>query len=155
MDPENIDGRSDIYLLGCVGYWMLTGHPPFDGATPFALIRHHTSTEPVPPSKRTEIEIVPELEAIILRCMEKDPNDRFERACELRAALLPIAERGWSSERSRAWWESHNPLPLGATRSANRGGGHARFAPKSDSLEGIAAERTATMVELTRTDDAL
>lgn len=133
LNPRELDGRSDLYLLGCVGYWLLTGSPPFEGDTAFKLLSDHAAVAPVPPSERTELPVDPELEAVILRCMEKSPADRPAHACALRAALLPVAARGWDGERARAWWEGHHPLPhLTHGAGPAQKGGAARFLANSD-----------------------
>ena len=116
MSPEQIlghrpaDGRSDIYALGCVAYWLLTGQLVFDGSTPMETIVHHTRTPPVPPSERSEIEIPARLEEIILSCLEKDPDNRPQSVDELDEDLgaVPLDER-WSKERAREWWSVHRP----------------------------------------------
>jgi len=97
MSPEQIlghrpaDGRSDIYAMGCVAYWMLTGQLVFEGSTPMETMVHHTRTQPVPPSERSEIEIPSRLEEIILSCLEK------------------LLDGRWGKERAREWWSVHRP----------------------------------------------
>ena len=116
MSPEQIlghrpaDGRSDIYALGCVAYWLLAGQLVFDGSTPMETMVDHTRTPPVPPSERSEIEIPARLEEIILSCLEKDPDNRPQSVDELDEDLrsVPLDER-WSEERAREWWSVHRP----------------------------------------------
>jgi serine/threonine-protein kinase len=116
MSPEQIlghrpvDGRSDVYAMGCVAYWLLTGQLVFDGTTPMETMVHHTRTQPVPPSERSEIEIPPELEEIILSCLQKDPDDRPQDVDQLDRALrsVPLRER-WGARRAREWWLVHRP----------------------------------------------
>ena len=106
-----IDHRVDLYGLGCVGYWLLTGGLVFEGETPVQLVLHHVNTPPTPPSRRTELLIPPELDAIILACLEKDPNARPSSAGALASRLeaCPLPAR-WTEERARAWWELHLPV---------------------------------------------
>jgi serine/threonine-protein kinase len=115
MSPEQIlgkpvDGRADLYGVGCLGYWLLTGRLVFEGNTPLEIIGHHAHTTPAPPSTRTELPVPPQLDAVILACLRKDPADRPQTADELEAALaaIPLANP-WTPERARRWWESHHP----------------------------------------------
>ena len=103
-----VDGRADIYATGCVAYWLLTGEYVFTGDTPMAILMHHVSTEPVPPSIRSGRPIPPTLERIVLACLAKDPADRPQTAREL-ARRLEEAEvpEPWSESRAREWWTLH------------------------------------------------
>ena len=116
MAPEvgtgspNIDGRADLYSLGCVGYWLLTGQLVFDAPTPMAMVFAHVQTPPPPPSTRTEMEIPPALESVILRCLQKNPADRPAGARELSDLLsacdgIPL----WTEEDAEHWWLAHLP----------------------------------------------
>jgi serine/threonine-protein kinase len=115
MSPEQavggkeLDGRSDIYAVGCVGYWLLTGGYVFEAKTPIEMLMHHINEEPAPPSRRSELTIPPELDALILRCLSKDPSDRPQTGDELRAALdaVPLNEP-WTRARARKWWHEHH-----------------------------------------------
>jgi len=110
MGTAGIDGRADLYALGCVAYWMLTGHQVFDGDSSIAPILKHVRDTPVPPSQRTEIYIPPELEAIILSCLQKDPADRPRDAAELSQRLSRVRfARLWTPDRAEQWWEAHGP----------------------------------------------
>lgn len=104
----DIDGRVDIYALGCVGYWLLTGRRVFEGDTPLELILDHLQKEPVPPSKVTEIEIPRGLEQVILACLEKDPADRPHSARELDDLLSrSVPNDAWGAEEAKDWWTLH------------------------------------------------
>jgi serine/threonine-protein kinase len=78
-----IDGRADLYALGCVAYWLLTGSVVFKADNLMALAAKHVQEDPVPPSKRTEMEIPADLEEVVLDCLRKEPGDRPGSAEEL------------------------------------------------------------------------
>jgi serine/threonine-protein kinase len=115
MAPEQalsgiVDGRSDLYSLGCVAYWLLTGEPVFSGHTPIDTIVQHVKSAPAPPSGLSEIPVPPALDSIILSCLAKSPGDRPQTADALARLLESVPlDREWGSERSRAWWDLHLP----------------------------------------------
>jgi hypothetical protein len=116
MAAESIDGRADLYSLGAVGYYMLTGRPPFEGSHPTELMIAHARDQVVPPSRHNP-EIPADLEAVILRCLEKDPNARFPDARALAAALAACAcASDWDEAKAEAWWiqqaKSQIPTPV-------------------------------------------
>jgi serine/threonine-protein kinase len=96
MAPEmvsnegEIDGRTDLYSLGCVAYYLLTGELVFAGETAIQTALLHVSQPPVPPSQRTGRPIPAELERLVLACLAKDAADRPQSASELNAALAAI-----------------------------------------------------------------
>jgi hypothetical protein len=94
-DPS-VDHRADIYALGLVAYEMLAGHPPFNGTTPQALVAAHMTQAP-PPLAGARPSVPVDLAAVVHRCLEKRPADRYEDAAELAAALDRI---GWSGTSS-------------------------------------------------------
>ena len=108
---ETVNPASDIYALGCVGYWLLTGQLVFEGDSFMDIVVKHAKDDPIPPSKRTETLVPPELEEIILRCLEKRPADRPSGARELGRLLERCAESlpEWSEARAEGWWETHLP----------------------------------------------
>ncbi len=114
MSPEQalggdaVDGRSDLYAMGCVAYWLLTGKLVFEGRTVMEAVVMHVNAPPVPPSRRTALPIPPELEAIVLACLAKEPAARPRTAEELdqRLARVPLA-RPWTAQRALEWWASN------------------------------------------------
>jgi serine/threonine-protein kinase len=107
---EAFDGRADIYSLGCVAYWLLTGKLVFEGANQMKMVMDHVQTSPVPPSQRTELEIPPGLEEIVMSCLAKDPAQRPQDALELDRRLAAVAPgKSWGEERAEKWWKVHLP----------------------------------------------
>ena len=100
-DP--VDGRADIYALGCVGYFLLTGQLVFEAENAFHAIARHLSAEPVPPSVRGGVALPPGLDQLILACLAKQPSDRPDAAA-LGRALGEIAVEPWTQEDAAAWW---------------------------------------------------
>ncbi|HTR50958.1 MAG TPA: serine/threonine-protein kinase [Kofleriaceae bacterium] len=108
-DPDRVGPAVDLYSLGAVGYFMLTGKPVFAGESSIDVCRQHVEATPVPPS--THVAVDPTLEAIVLRCLAKKPADRFGDASELAAALAAVPR--WEIERAREWWAEHaKPVEL-------------------------------------------
>lgn len=105
---ESMDGRSDLYCLGAVAYWMLTGRPPFDASSSVELLVDHVKAIPTPPSQVSELEVPAELDEIVMTCLEKKPDDRFPTAAALEAALDAVAfDSRWSQKQAHEWWELH------------------------------------------------
>jgi serine/threonine-protein kinase len=101
---ERVDARSDIYSLGAVMYYLLTGQPPFMADNPLKVIIAHASADVVPP-RHINPDLPAELEDILMRCLEKDPDDRFQDILELQQALRELAfDESWSSDRAAEWW---------------------------------------------------
>jgi serine/threonine-protein kinase len=111
VSGENaVDHRSDIYSMGCVAYWLLTGKQVFAAKTPVAMLMEHATAEPVPPSSMCEMEIPEDLDNVILACLKKDPADRPQAAEELANRLRKIKfEQCWDQERARVWWKLNHP----------------------------------------------
>jgi serine/threonine protein kinase len=111
MSPEAIknsarnDPRSDIYSVGALGYYLLTGKYVFEADSVLAIYEKQLTTSPVPPSQRTANLVSAELEKIILRCLDKEPERRPQSAGELHTLLLacPLAS-SWPPEARSAWW---------------------------------------------------
>jgi serine/threonine-protein kinase len=112
-----VDSRADIYSTGCVAYWLLTGQLVFTADTPMKLLLAHAQTPPEPPSSRTEMPIPPELEALVLSCLAKDPAHRPKSARDLLQRLDSVAlEQPWTEARAREWWKLHLPLNRSSER---------------------------------------
>jgi serine/threonine-protein kinase len=118
MAPETaagnrFDARSDIYALGAVGYWLLTGKTVFDAATGNAMIAAQIRDTPVRPSLRTELPVPAALEAVILACLAKDPDARPQTAEQLSRMLAAVPAQAWTQRRAEAWWRANQPDALG------------------------------------------
>ena len=125
MAPEVVlgvaetDHRVDLYALGCVAYWLLTGKLVFEGGSAVEVMFHHAHTEPAAPSKRSGIAVPAPLEELVMQCLEKDPARRpaSAEAVGLRLDAVPL-ESSWTAERAERWWAMHRPVPADVRRVA-------------------------------------
>jgi serine/threonine-protein kinase len=83
---ENVDARSDLYSAGVLFYELLTGHPPFTGDSPVAIAYQHVREDPAPPST-SEPDLPPDLDAVVLKALAKNPDNRYQSAQEMRDDL--------------------------------------------------------------------
>lgn len=106
--PNTVDGRSDLYAVGAVGYFLLTGKPVFDSSSLVELCQQHVEAAPLPLSQRLGKPVTPELEHAILACLEKSRNRRPATARDLADLLrrCPSANT-WSMDDADAWWGRH------------------------------------------------
>ncbi len=109
-DPSSIGPQADLYAVGCVGFFLLTGRRLFEGKTAVDICIQHV-TRPVPRiSEIAGVDLPPELERTILQCLEKQPHDRPATAVELAGALHAIGPLGdWDEPRAAAWWSERRP----------------------------------------------
>jgi len=115
---ELVDGRADIYALGCVAYYLLTGHLVFEAEKAFQMIAKHLQTPPVPPSQRTDQPVSPQLEDLILKCLAKDARHRPQSAHELADALTRVPAGAWGEEEARHWWMTRRSVEQLSSTSA-------------------------------------
>jgi DNA-binding NtrC family response regulator/putative methionine-R-sulfoxide reductase with GAF domain len=120
MPPEivlgeaRIDGRADLYSLACAAYWALTAHTVFDATTPAQMLVQQVQARAVPPSKRSELSIPRQFEAILMKCLEKEPAKRPSSARDLDVQLAQVrCDAPWTNERAQEWWEAHAPEVVG------------------------------------------
>lgn len=115
--PKNASARSDLYAVGCVAYYLLTGTPVFEGENVLEVCSHHLYTEPDRPSKRSELPVPEMLDELVLRCLRKDPEERPSGAREI-IQVLESSEslRAWTEEDADDWWKLHEPGRYAAAR---------------------------------------
>ncbi|HEV3118224.1 MAG TPA: serine/threonine-protein kinase [Gemmataceae bacterium] len=116
MSPEQaegmpgLDGRSDIYSLGAVGYFLLTGRPPFQKPTALQLLIAH-AREPVTPLTEIRPEVPSELQGVVLKCLEKERERRFQDVAALESALAACPQgEPWTDAQAADWWQHHEPM---------------------------------------------
>ena len=121
MSPEAAQGEeatfaSDVYGLGCVAYWLLTGRHVFSAPSAMQVLLQHVSVQPSPPSDFSS-NLPDDLEELVLRCLAKDPSDRPRDAVELgeQLVLLPLQQwrenqQWWDNERAEQWWKLNLPI---------------------------------------------
>ncbi|HEX2724054.1 MAG TPA: serine/threonine-protein kinase [Gemmatimonadaceae bacterium] len=117
---EQIDGRADIYALGCVAYYLLTGRLVFDAENTFQMVAKHLRNQPVPPSLRAGVDVPRPLEELILACLEKNPAARPASVAQLARSLGSIRAGTWSDDEAEAWWKKREPVSPEASLPANR-----------------------------------
>lgn len=106
--PETVDARSDLYALGAVGYWLLTGTHVFSGESIIQVFAHHLHSVPDRPSTRLGAPVSDDLETLLLACLAKRPEDRPASARILRERLRACAAAGrWTNARAAQWWAAH------------------------------------------------
>jgi serine/threonine-protein kinase len=101
---EMVDGRADLYALGCVAYYLLTAKLVFSAENALQVIARHIQHEPVSLSERTGVPFPAELERVVMACLAKRPEGRPPGAKELAALLRAIPVEPWSEAQAEAWW---------------------------------------------------
>jgi serine/threonine protein kinase len=122
LGERDVDARLDVYSLGCVLYWLLTGQLVFEGKSAGRLMHQHIREPPAPPSTRTELPVPAELDALVLACLAKRRADRPANGDEVRARLfdLRLAD-AWTRERRQHWWSTHRPDTFATPEPCNEG----------------------------------
>jgi serine/threonine-protein kinase len=114
MAPEmalggSIDGRADLYAMGCVAYYLLTRQVVFEAGTALQAVARHVKDVPVPPSQRGGIPVPAALEQLVLALLNKRPEDRPGSAAEVNRALAAIDLEPWGEEQAAEWWKRVQP----------------------------------------------
>ncbi len=153
MAPELASGASneanasaDLYALGCVAYWLLTGRPVFERKNAMAVIVAHAVEEPIAPSRVVDVSIPDALESLVMSCLAKDPAKRPQSAEDIIKALeeMPTASE-WTHARARAWWSEYG--------GAMRRGRHDEVDIDTASQGQLAFVNTELYVDLPDEDD--
>lgn len=105
-DPT-LDARADVYALGCVAFWLVTGRPVFEGATAIDTIVRHVQATPPAPSERAAHPLPPAFDALVLACLAKDRADRPASMDVVAARLREMGVESWGQPEARAWWAEH------------------------------------------------
>jgi serine/threonine-protein kinase len=105
LEPQSIDARSDLYALGAVGYFLLSGRFVFEGTNPIEICAQHLSAVPDPPSLTGGCDVNPDLERIIMECLEKKPDDRPASGVEIADRLRALPIERWSQQQAADWWD--------------------------------------------------
>jgi serine/threonine-protein kinase len=101
---EKVDGRADIYAVGCVAYFLLSGRLVFEAENMFQMLAQHLRNDPVPPSLRSGVPIPDPLERLVLSCLAKKPDARPRSAAELSNALAALKIPKWTDAQASEWW---------------------------------------------------
>jgi eukaryotic-like serine/threonine-protein kinase len=111
MGETKVDGRADLYSLGCVAYFLLSGELVFNEPTPTALALAHVQKTPVPLRQRTELPVPEKLEQIVMQLLEKNPESRLKSAQELQRRLRAIRDEmpRWCEDAAADWWHTNLP----------------------------------------------
>jgi serine/threonine-protein kinase len=116
MAPElilgrpDVDRRADVYAIGCVAFFLLTGTRVFQDGNQMQMLIDHVNTEPVPPSSRLRAPLPREIDAFVLDCLRKDPAARPSDAGELFERITAYNLVGqWSNRHARSWWQDRLP----------------------------------------------
>ncbi len=108
--PDAVDERTDIYALGAVAYFLLSGREVFSGASVVEVLSRHMLEQPLPPSKHLIEPLSADLERLVLQCLAKDPAERPQSASSLRTLLLACEDASrYNRAEAFAWWLAHRP----------------------------------------------
>ena len=119
--PDTVDARTDLYSLGAVGYYLVTGETVFFGATIGEVMMKQVKAEPEKPSARLGEPLSADFEDLLLRCLAKKPGDRPASARELEAALGRCAGASlWNRERTEEWWRQFDTANSARTLVVNK-----------------------------------
>jgi eukaryotic-like serine/threonine-protein kinase len=114
LGDADVDRRADVYSLGCVAYFLLTGELVFEADSSMKMLMQHLHAQPAPPSERTELPVPQELDDLVLACLQKDPKRRPQDAGELYQMACQVRIRDeWNSNEAKRWWRAHLPQLTG------------------------------------------
>jgi serine/threonine-protein kinase len=119
LSQTDVDPRADIYAVGCVAYWLVTGEVVFKRDTSLATVLAHVRDTPDAPSTHTELPIPDSLDQLVLECLAKDPAARPQTTGELSSRLDAINVPPWTADDARKWWALHGPLGTVSSATAD------------------------------------
>jgi serine/threonine-protein kinase len=132
ISPEQVlanrplDARTDLYAVGCLAYWLLTGGYVFKGRTSMETMMQHAQADPVAPSGRAQQDVPPALDDVIMACLAKDPDDRPATADRLAEMLAAVPTRSaWTARDAHDWWAGHGPAAAADESAQSRRAGAA------------------------------
>ena len=116
MAPEMVFGEAvgppaDLYAVGCVAHFLLTGKTVFDAENALQMIAKHLQAAPVPPSQRTEQSIPRAMDQLVLSCLAKEPSDRPQTGAAFIRALATVPAQPWTEDDAMTWWAANAGVP--------------------------------------------
>ena len=117
MGNSSVDGRTDLYGLGCVAYWLLTGKLVFEENGAAAMLLAHLQKAPIPPSQRNGSQLPECLDEVVITCLQKKPSDRFSDTQVLARSLDSCNVGSWSAEDAESWWRTNVPAGVASIES--------------------------------------
>jgi len=142
--PSRVGARSDLYSLGCVGYFLLTGRPVFEGRNMVEVCGHHLHSQPVPPTERLGQPVPAGLESLLLACLEKDPSRRPSFAGAFLAALDALGDvPPWTPDDARSWWSGRGANVVARVRAEAKGARPPRRRAEDSALDTMSFVRRA------------
>jgi serine/threonine-protein kinase len=128
MAPETIvasqqpDAGVDVYAIGCVAYYLLTGQLVFTGDSPMHVLLQHVQDEPLPPSARSEQHVPAEIDALVMACLRKNPAARPRSALDVLRLVNDVIDRyPWNQNVAQRWWTTHLPQPAAVAMTVEAG----------------------------------
>lgn len=119
MEPGQVGPASDVYALGAVGFFLVTGRDVFEANTLIELCFKHVSAAPERPSEVLQRQMHADLEGLLLRCLAKDPTQRPADGARLADALATLSIDGWTSADARAWWRRRRAIDTNSASSSS------------------------------------
>lgn len=108
-----VDARADLYAVGCVAYWLLTGQRVFEAQNRHDMLIMHAHQKPIAPSRRVALEVHPGLERVVMGCLEKNPAKRPQCARDLANELASLSfDPPWAIDRAESWWKRMRPTAV-------------------------------------------